>query len=266
MRPHVERRRSALPHRRAELQPRAVKVIALDAAERARGQGARSGRGTARAFSPRRHSAAAPRRARASPAGWLSDLAGRTKNLIDEVNSADLVVMVATAGENAQAASIIGEACSAQARDDDGAGARRRAIHRRGAVEDALAAAAVVADAGRQRRGVHRRHADRAASIGSAMHDVSGQTHWHEPAAGQRAGFGKFGRPKTPYDLFMESEGIPIFRDIGVSKVQNLPLAPWNAAGRTRHLYPALRHRRQMGLLCRRGAGRRRAQRRKASL
>jgi hypothetical protein len=30
------------------------------------------------------------------------------------------------------------------------------------------------------------------------MHDLPGQTHWHEPAAGKRAGFGKFGRPKTP--------------------------------------------------------------------
>ena len=39
------------------------------------------------------------------------------------------------------------------------------------------------------------------------------------------------GRPKTPYDLFMESEGIPIFRDIGVSKVQNLPLTPWKRTG-----------------------------------
>jgi hypothetical protein len=47
-------------------------------------------------------------------AGWLSDLAGRTKDLIDEVNGADLVVMIAAAGESAhaQAASIIGEACS----------------------------------------------------------------------------------------------------------------------------------------------------------
>jgi len=44
--------------------------------------------------------------------GWLSDLAGRTKNLLDEINSADLVVMIATAGESAQAASVIGEACS----------------------------------------------------------------------------------------------------------------------------------------------------------
>src|SRR5690349_3285344 len=63
------------------------------------------------------------------------------------------------------------------------------------------------------------------------MHDVPGQTHWHEPTGGKRAGFGKFGRPKTPYDNFMESEGIPIFRDIGVSKVQNLPLAPWKRTG-----------------------------------
>jgi mannose-6-phosphate isomerase-like protein (cupin superfamily) len=29
----------------------------------------------------------------------------------------------------------------------------------------------------------------------------------------------------------MESEGIPVFRDIGVSKVQNLPLAPWKRLG-----------------------------------
>ena len=63
------------------------------------------------------------------------------------------------------------------------------------------------------------------------MHDVPGATHWHEPTGGKRAGFGKFGRPKTPYDTFMESEGIPVFRDIGVSKVQNLPLAPWKRTG-----------------------------------
>ena len=63
------------------------------------------------------------------------------------------------------------------------------------------------------------------------MHDVPGSVHWHEPTGGKRAGFGKFGRPKTPYDIFMESEGIPVFRDIGVSKVQNLPLAPWKRTG-----------------------------------
>src|ERR1035437_3630421 len=63
------------------------------------------------------------------------------------------------------------------------------------------------------------------------MHEITDQTHWHEPSGGKRAGFGKFGRPKTPYDLFMETEGIPIYRDIGVSKVQNLPLAPWKRMG-----------------------------------
>jgi hypothetical protein len=63
------------------------------------------------------------------------------------------------------------------------------------------------------------------------MHELTGRTHWHEPTGNNRAGFGEFGRPKTPYDLFMESEGIPIYRDIGVSKVQNLPLAPWKRLG-----------------------------------
>ena len=42
---------------------------------------------------------------------WLSDLAGRTKDLIDEVSSADLVVMVSSAGTNAEAAAVIAEAC-----------------------------------------------------------------------------------------------------------------------------------------------------------
>ena len=63
------------------------------------------------------------------------------------------------------------------------------------------------------------------------MHEIAGQVHWHEPAGFKRAGFGKFNRPKTPYDLFMESEEIPIYRDIGVSKVQNLPLQPWKRTG-----------------------------------
>jgi quercetin dioxygenase-like cupin family protein len=62
-------------------------------------------------------------------------------------------------------------------------------------------------------------------------HDLPGQVHWHEPAGGKKAGYGKFGRPATPYDKFMESEGIPIHRDIGVSKVQNLPLFPWKRMG-----------------------------------
>ena len=62
-------------------------------------------------------------------------------------------------------------------------------------------------------------------------HDAAGMTHWHEPGAGQRAGFGVFKRPKTPYDSFMESEGIPVFRDIGIRTVRDLPLAPWTRMG-----------------------------------
>ena len=93
--------------------PRAVKVIALDPpAERAVKELAQAPwQGatflTATAFS------GAPRQDKPfSMNGWLNDLAGRTKDLVDEVNSADLVVMVATAGENVAAAAIIGEACS----------------------------------------------------------------------------------------------------------------------------------------------------------
>ena len=43
---------------------------------------------------------------------WLGDLAGRTKALVDEVASADLVVMVSSAGTGAQAAAVIGEVCA----------------------------------------------------------------------------------------------------------------------------------------------------------
>ncbi len=45
------------------------------------------------------------------------------------------------------------------------------------------------------------------------------------PASASSAG------PKTPYDNFMESEGIRCFATIGISKVQNLPLAPWKRTG-----------------------------------
>src|SRR3954452_4763802 len=66
---------------------------------------------------------------------------------------------------------------------------------------------------------------------GVTMHELTGRTHWHEPTGSKRPGFGEIGRPKTPYVLFMDSEVIPIYRDIGLRKVQNLPLAPWNRLG-----------------------------------
>src|SRR6478609_4685396 len=46
-----------------------------------------------------------------------------------------------------------------------------------------------------------------------------------------RAGYGKFVRPNTPYDNFMEAQNIPIYRDIGVRRVQDLPLKPWKRTG-----------------------------------
>jgi hypothetical protein len=43
---------------------------------------------------------------------WLSDLSGRTRHLLQEIDGADQVVMIAAAGESVPAAGIIGEACS----------------------------------------------------------------------------------------------------------------------------------------------------------
>ena len=53
-----------------------------------------------------------PQPSRETKEGWLSDLGGHDRDLMDEVYTADLIVMVATAGCSAPAASIIGEACS----------------------------------------------------------------------------------------------------------------------------------------------------------
>ena len=54
------------------------------------------------------------------------------------------------------------------------------------------------------------------------MHDTPDQVHWHEPKAGENAGFGKFLRKPMPYDSFMEAEGVPVHRGIGVHRVQLL--------------------------------------------
>ena len=66
-------------------------------------------------------------------------------------------------------------------------------------------------------------------------HDLEGAVHWHEPTSGERAGFGKFGQPKTDYDRFMDADGIPVFRGIGISKVQNLDLHDWPRMGGRGH-------------------------------
>jgi oxalate decarboxylase/phosphoglucose isomerase-like protein (cupin superfamily) len=55
---------------------------------------------------------------------------------------------------------------------------------------------------------------------------------WNEPTDEKtKAGYGKFLRPKTPYDTYMEEQEIPIYREIGVRRVQDLPRKPWKKTG-----------------------------------
>ena len=93
--------------------PRVVKIIALDQPSEGVVQRlARSQWNQASFLSASAFGSALRQDKNFSIKGWLNDLAGRTKDLVDEIDSADLVVMIASAGEDAQAASIIGEACS----------------------------------------------------------------------------------------------------------------------------------------------------------
>jgi mannose-6-phosphate isomerase-like protein (cupin superfamily) len=63
------------------------------------------------------------------------------------------------------------------------------------------------------------------------MHDTVSESHWHEPVKNRNAGYGAWKRPNTPYDDFMESQGVPIYRAVGVHRVQDLELAPWERLG-----------------------------------
>ena len=90
--------------------PRKIKVIALDRASEGVVKSLASRQWQGASFLTMRE--APPRGQPFSMQGWLADLAGETRSLVDEIGAADQVVMVATAGENAEAASIIGEAAS----------------------------------------------------------------------------------------------------------------------------------------------------------
>ena len=95
--------------------PRATKVIALDPPSEEVVKRLAQGKWQQASFFTSLKFDGAPRSGdNWSMKAWLSDLAGRTKDLIDEVAAADLVVMVASAGEDAQAAGLIGEACQAR--------------------------------------------------------------------------------------------------------------------------------------------------------
>ena len=92
-------------------QPRTVKVIALDAgAERVVKRIATAPWRRATFFTSL--SEPEPPRAGWSMQAWLGDVAGRALDLVAEIASADLVVMVAAAGTSPPAASVIGEACA----------------------------------------------------------------------------------------------------------------------------------------------------------
>jgi hypothetical protein len=93
--------------------PRVVKVIALDAqSEGAVKQLAQARWNSASFLTASKFSAVPQDGKRFSVPGWLSDLAGRTADLVEEVGGADLIVMISTVGRDAQAAAIIAETCS----------------------------------------------------------------------------------------------------------------------------------------------------------
>jgi hypothetical protein len=93
--------------------PRAVKVVALDQASELVVKRAAERTWQGATFFTSLTFEGSPRRGGDwSIPAWLSDLAGRTKTLVEEVASADLVVMVSSAGTTAQAAAVIGEACA----------------------------------------------------------------------------------------------------------------------------------------------------------
>jgi hypothetical protein len=95
-------------------EPRVVKVVALDeVSERVVKRVAASPWQRANFFTALKFEDT-PRGEGWSMQAWLSDLAGRTKALVEEVAAADLVVMVSSAGTGAQAAAVIGEACVAR--------------------------------------------------------------------------------------------------------------------------------------------------------
>ncbi|MPY69147.1 MAG: cupin domain-containing protein [Alphaproteobacteria bacterium] len=62
-------------------------------------------------------------------------------------------------------------------------------------------------------------------------HDIADAPHWHEPGRDICAGGPAFRRVSTPYDTFMEGEDIPVFRNIGVAGLRDLPLKPWARTG-----------------------------------
>ena len=87
--------------------PRRIKIVALDKpAERVVRRLAQKHWNSATFMTT---SAGGTRR---SVRDWLSDLAGETVDLLDQISAADLMVTVSTAGESSDDATVIADACS----------------------------------------------------------------------------------------------------------------------------------------------------------
>ena len=64
------------------------------------------------------------------------------------------------------------------------------------------------------------------------------QAEFREPTGDEPAGYHRYRQPRSPYYRYMEEEGIPIFRGIGVYDVRQLELRPWaRMGGRGTFLY-----------------------------
>ena len=90
--------------------PRAITVVAIDTTSDRVVRQLAKGTWTHARFLTAAHITGPP--APNTAAEPLMDLTGRPADLVDEVNRADLVVMVASPGGHASAATMIGEACS----------------------------------------------------------------------------------------------------------------------------------------------------------
>jgi mannose-6-phosphate isomerase-like protein (cupin superfamily) len=60
---------------------------------------------------------------------------------------------------------------------------------------------------------------------------MTAQKQWQEPRGEEPAGYRRYRRAKSPYEMYMEEEGIPIHRGIGVYDTRQLPLGTWKRYG-----------------------------------
>jgi len=88
--------------------PRQIKIVALDKPAERVVRRLAAGRWNAATFMTASKPSAAPAK------DWLADLAGDALNLLDQIGTADHVITVSTAGESADDAAIIAEACAAR--------------------------------------------------------------------------------------------------------------------------------------------------------